>query len=47
MKSDKLDHFPSKYYRLTPAGRRALAQEEERWARYVTAVERISRPQEA
>ena len=37
----------AKYYRLTPAGRRALAQEEERWARYVTAVERISRPQEA
>jgi len=37
----------AKYYRLTAAGRRALAQEEERWARYVTAVARISRPQEA
>jgi transcriptional regulator len=37
----------AKYYRLTPAGRAALLEEEGRWARYVTAVERIARPQEA
>lgn len=37
----------AKYYRLTSAGRAALEEEEARWARYVTAVERIARPQEA
>jgi len=37
----------AKYYRLTKAGRSALEEEEARWARYVTAVERIARPQEA
>jgi transcriptional regulator len=37
----------AKYYRLTTAGRAALEEEEARWARYVTAVERIARPQEA
>lgn len=37
----------AKYYRLTAAGRSALIDEEERWARYVTAVDRIARPQEA
>ncbi len=37
----------AKYYRLTPAGHAALADEEERWTRYVTAVDRIARPQEA
>ncbi len=37
----------AKYYRLTAAGRAALSEEEARWARYVTAVERIARPQEA
>jgi len=37
----------AKYYRLTTAGQKALAEEEARWARYVTAVERIAHPQEA
>jgi transcriptional regulator len=32
----------AKYYRLTPAGRKALAREEEDWTRYVEAVERIA-----
>jgi transcriptional regulator len=29
----------AKYYRLTPAGRRALAQEAERWALFAGAME--------
>lgn len=37
----------AKYYVLTPEGRTALNEEEARWARYVTAVERIARPEEA
>ena len=37
----------AKYYRLTTAGQKALAEEEARWVRYVTAVERIANPQEA
>ena len=37
----------AKYYRLTTAGQKALEEEEARWTRYVTAVERIARPQEA
>ncbi len=37
----------AKYYRLTQSGQAALSVEEARWARYVTAVERIARPQEA
>ena len=37
----------AKYYRLTDAGRAALSSEEERWARYVTAVDRIANPQGA
>lgn len=31
----------AKYYRLTPAGRRAVGQETANWRRYVTAVELI------
>lgn len=31
----------ARYYVLTTAGRRALEEEEERWARYVTAVEKL------
>jgi transcriptional regulator len=31
----------AKYYRLKAAGRRALASEERKWARYVAAVERL------
>ena len=37
----------AKYYRLTDAGRAALDEEERRWARYVEAVARVARPQEA
>ena len=33
----------AKYYELTPAGRRALAQEAESWRRYVDMVELILR----
>ncbi|MGD8320172.1 MAG: PadR family transcriptional regulator [Gemmatimonadota bacterium] len=36
----------AKYYRLTAAGRAALEEEEQRWVRYVAAVERVARPQE-
>ena len=32
----------ARYYRLSAAGREALEQEEERWARYVEAVAKIS-----
>jgi PadR family transcriptional regulator PadR len=32
----------ARYYRLTTAGRDALAQEEERWARYVRAMGRLA-----
>ena len=31
----------AKYYRLSAAGRKALAAEQERWTRYVEAVARI------
>ena len=36
----------AKYYRLTARGRKALAEEEEQWARYVDAVAKIA-PREA
>jgi transcriptional regulator len=32
----------AKYYRLTAAGRKALREEEGKWARYVAAVDRLS-----
>ena len=32
----------AKYYRLLPDGRRALAEEERRWSRYVEAVSKLS-----
>ena len=32
----------ARYYRLTEKGRAALAEEEQRWARYVAAVARIT-----
>lgn len=32
----------ARYYALTPAGRKALLEEEDRWARYVTAVGRLA-----
>lgn len=32
----------AKYYRLTSAGRSALADEESRWARYVSAMARLA-----
>ena len=32
----------AKYYRLTPAGTRALADEEDHWARYVDAVRQLA-----
>lgn len=31
----------AKYYRLTPAGERALAREREHWSRLSTAVDRV------
>lgn len=31
----------AKYYRLTPAGRKALEEQEATWERYVTAVARL------
>lgn len=34
----------ARYYRLTPAGRRKLAQETSRWNQLVRAVGRILRP---
>ena len=34
----------ARYYRLTPAGRRELAQQTTRWAELVTAVNRIVQP---
>lgn len=33
----------AKYYRLTASGRKALREEESKWTRYVTAMERVSR----
>ena len=33
-----------KYYRLTPAGRRQLAAEHNRWQTLVTAISRVMRP---
>jgi transcriptional regulator len=33
----------AKYYRLTAQGRKALRAEEGKWARYVAAVDRLSR----
>lgn len=32
----------AKYYRLTPAGRKALSREGSRWERYVEAVARLA-----
>ena len=32
----------ARYYRISKLGRQVLAEEEERWGRYVTAVARIS-----
>jgi PadR family transcriptional regulator, regulatory protein PadR len=32
----------ARYYALTAAGRNALVEEEDRWARYVTAVGRLA-----
>lgn len=32
----------AKYYRLTDAGRRALAREQDRWTRYIEAVSRVA-----
>lgn len=32
----------ARYYALTSAGRKALKEEEDRWARYVTAVDRLA-----
>jgi PadR family transcriptional regulator PadR len=34
----------ARYYRLTPAGRRQLAQQTSRWDELVTAINRILRP---
>lgn len=36
----------ARYYRLTAGGRKALAEEEKQWARYVDAVAKIA-PREA
>lgn len=33
----------ARYYRLTPAGRRALEREAERWERYVGAMAKLAR----
>jgi DNA-binding PadR family transcriptional regulator len=33
-----------RYYRLTAAGRRVLAQQRRRWASFVDAVQRVTRP---
>ena len=33
----------ARYYRLTPSGRKALAEEEARWERYVEAVAKLAR----
>ncbi len=32
----------AKYYRLSPQGRKALAEEERQWSRYVEAVAKIA-----
>jgi PadR family transcriptional regulator, regulatory protein PadR len=34
----------ARYYRLTPAGRRQLAQQESRWETLVAAVNRVIKP---
>ena len=34
----------AKYYRLTPAGRKQLQQQQSAWADYVTAVARVMNP---
>jgi len=36
----------ARYYRLTPAGRRQLAQETSRWAQLARAIERVLSPAE-
>lgn len=36
-----------RYYRLTPAGRRALASERQGWRRYLAAMQALLRPGEA
>ena len=33
----------AKYYQLTPAGRKALREQAERWGRYAKAVDRVLR----
>lgn len=37
----------AKFYRLTPKGRAALTEAGDRWVRYVEAVDRLDRTQEA
>jgi len=37
----------AKYYRLTPAGRRQLADAQSNWKRVVRTIARIMRPQES
>ncbi len=37
----------AKYYQLSARGKKALADEEKRWARYVAAVANVTGPQEA
>ena len=36
----------ARYYRLTPAGRRRLTDEQSRWDRFVLAIGRVLRPAE-
>ena len=36
----------AKFYRLTPAGRRALRAEAESWTRYVAIIARVMNPAE-
>lgn len=33
----------ARYYQVTPAGRTALAEEDERWGRYVAAMAKLAR----
>ena len=37
----------ARYYRLTPAGRKQLAQQTSRWEELVRAINRVLRPEEA
>ncbi len=36
-----------RYYRITPAGRKVLAQQRSTWERFVAAVDRITEPSHA